>query len=323
MKETTKKVMVIGHKNPDSDSICSAIAYAGLMNAVREKNIREGMKDCGREYEACRAGVINKETEFVLRRFGFQIPRLCLDVRAQVSDLDIRDELGIPSSTSLRNAWRMMIEHDITTLPVIHHDGQLEGIITVQDIAMANMDSLEADVLSKAKVPLRNLLETIDGEKPLEHIIFTQPGMRYSQVQALVFSLMKDETFSGLDAVEKNMVTNRILEEVRGRMMEEIVLLETKKKADRKKSVFKLQFVSGEYDMVIADQESISCSIYEVKHSRETVPAQYRFLADEEKCQQTEQRYGPITEKMVIFRGETKIFEGIQYKNVEEYLEQL
>ncbi|MBQ1424431.1 MAG: DHH family phosphoesterase, partial [Lachnospiraceae bacterium] len=164
MKETTKKVMVIGHKNPDSDSICSAIAYAGLMNAVREKNIREGMKDCGKEYEACRAGVINKETEFVLRRFGFQIPRLCLDVRAQVSDLDIRDELGIPSSTSLRNAWRMMIEHDITTLPVIHHDGQLEGIITVQDIAMANMDSLEADVLSKAKVPLRNLLETIDGE---------------------------------------------------------------------------------------------------------------------------------------------------------------
>lgn len=156
--------MVIGHKNPDSDSICSAIAYAGLMNAVREKNIREGMKDCGKEYEACRAGVINKETEFVLRRFGFQIPRLCLDVRAQVSDLDIRDELGIPSSTSLRNAWRMMIEHDITTLPVIHHDGQLEGIITVQDIAMANMDSLEADVLSKAKVPLRNLLETIDGE---------------------------------------------------------------------------------------------------------------------------------------------------------------
>ena len=166
-------------------------------------------------------------------------------------------------------------------------------------------------------------IETIDGEKPLEHIIFTQPGMRYSQAQALVFSLMKDETFSGLDAVEKNMVTNRILEEVRGRMMEEIVLLETKKKADRKKSVFKLQFVSGEYDMVIADQESISCSIYEVKHSRETVPAQYRFLADEEKCQQTEHRYGPITEKMVIFRGETKIFEGIQYKNVEEYLEQL
>ncbi len=164
MKELTKKVMVIGHKNPDSDSICSAIAYAGLMNGYREKNIREGIEDCGKEYEPCRAGVINKETEFVLRRFGFQIPRLCLDVRAQVSDLDIRDELGIPSSTSLRNAWRMMIERDITTLPVVHHDGHLEGIITVQDIAMANMDSLEADVLSKAKVPLRNLLETIDGE---------------------------------------------------------------------------------------------------------------------------------------------------------------
>lgn len=166
-------------------------------------------------------------------------------------------------------------------------------------------------------------IETIGGEKPLEHIIFTQPGMRYSQAQALVFSLMKDDAFSGLDAKEKNMVTNRILEEVRGRMMEEIILLETKKKAGRRKNVFKLQFVAGEYDMVIADTESISCSIYEVKHSRETVPAQYRFLIDEEKCRQTEHRYGPITEKMVIYRGKTQVFEGIRYKNVEEYLEQL
>ena len=166
-------------------------------------------------------------------------------------------------------------------------------------------------------------IETIGGEKPLEHIIFTQPGIRYSQAQALVFSLMKDEAFSELDAEEKRMVTNRILEEVRGRMMEEIILLETKKKAGRKKKVFKLQFVTGEYDMVIADPESISCSIYEIKHSRETVSAQYRFLADEEKCRQTEHRYGPVTEKTVIYRGETQVFEGIRYKNAEEYLTEL
>ena len=218
------------------------------------------------------------------------------------------------------------------SLTLIDEERVTERLKTILDIRNKNEMKVELteDHVREIKEYLYLLdlivdcpIETIDGEKPLEHIIFTQPGMRYSQAQALVFSLMKDETFSGLDAVEKDMVTNRILEEVRGRMMEEIVLLETKKKADRKKSVFKLQFVSGEYDMVIADQESISCSIYEVKHSRETVPAQYRFLADEEKCQQTEHRYGPITEKMVIFRGETKIFEGIQYKNVEEYLEQL
>ena len=164
MINDTKKVMVIGHKNPDTDSICSAICYANLRNKIHERNMQAGIEDDGREYETCRAGVINKETEFVLNRFGFELPRLCLDVRAQVSDLDIRSELGIPSGTSLRNAWRMMTEKDISTLPVIHSDGRFEGLITVHDIAMANMDSLEADILSKANVPVKNLLETIEGE---------------------------------------------------------------------------------------------------------------------------------------------------------------
>ena len=164
MINDTKKVMVIGHKNPDTDSICSAICYANLRNKIHERNMQAGIEDDGREYEPCRAGVINKETEFVLNRFGFELPRLCLDVRAQVSDLDIRSELGIPSGTSLRNAWRMMTEKDISTLPVIHSDGRFEGLITVHDIAMANMDSLEADILSKANVPVKNLLETIEGE---------------------------------------------------------------------------------------------------------------------------------------------------------------
>ncbi|MBQ7174999.1 MAG: putative manganese-dependent inorganic diphosphatase [Lachnospiraceae bacterium] len=164
MKDEIRKVMVIGHKNPDTDSICSAICYANLRNRIRERNLQSGLEDDGRVYEPCRAGVINKETEFVLHRFGFELPRLCLDVRAQVSDLDIRGELGIPSGTSLRNAWRKMIEQDISTLPVVHGNGHLEGVITVSDIAMANMDSLEADILSKAHVPVRNILETIEGE---------------------------------------------------------------------------------------------------------------------------------------------------------------
>ena len=166
-------------------------------------------------------------------------------------------------------------------------------------------------------------IETIDGDIPKEHIIFTQPGMRYSQAQALVFSLMKDEVFKALDAKERTMVTNRVLEEVRGRIMEEIVLLETAKRSGPDKKVFKLQFPYGEYDMTIADLQTISCSIYEIKHSKELVPAQYRFLVDEEKCSKTEHQYGSITEKAVIYRGSTQEFEGIKYKNVEEYLEQI
>ena len=166
-------------------------------------------------------------------------------------------------------------------------------------------------------------IETIGSKKPLEHIIFSQPGMRYSQAEALVFSIMKDDNFNMLDAKEKKMVTERILEEVRGRMMEELVLLETKKKLDHKKSVFKLQFETGEFDMVIADTEAITCRIYEIKHSKEIVPAQYRFLVDEEKCNQTAHMYGDITEKVVIYRGKTQMYNEIQYKNVEEYLEEL
>ena len=165
--------------------------------------------------------------------------------------------------------------------------------------------------------------ETINGEEPIEHILFTQPGMRYSQAQALVFSLMKDRVFAALAYEERVMVTERILEEVRGRMMEEIVLLETSKAPGRRKQAFKLQFVTGEFDMVVTETDPPACHIYEVKHSKEVVPAQYRYLADEEKCSQTEHRYGPIQSKTVLYRGETQTVDGIQYENVEDYLEGL
>lgn len=166
-------------------------------------------------------------------------------------------------------------------------------------------------------------IETINGKKPIEHILFTQPGMRYAQAQALVYSLMKDSVFASLSYEERALVTGRILEEIRGRMMEEIVLLETAKAQGRRKHVFKLQFLSGEYDMVIEDPKAMECSIYEIKHSKEAVANQYRYLVDEEKCALTEHRYGRIVRKSVIYRGETKRLNGIQYQNVEEYLESI
>lgn len=164
----------------------------------------------------------------------------------------------------------------------------------------------------------------IPSAEPLESILFTQPGMRYCQAQALVHSLTKDELFSCLSEHEKLLVSERILEEVRGRMMEDIVLLETSKSAKKHQRVFKLQFAVGEYDMVIYDAKLNTCECYEIKHSTKIVQRQTRFLIDEEKLKQTSQRFGQITKRCVLYRGEDAVMEnGVVYQNVEKFLKQL
>ncbi len=168
-------------------------------------------------------------------------------------------------------------------------------------------------------------IETVEpGTEPVEHILFTQPGMRYCQAQALVHALMKDELFLTLGEKEQRAVTDRILEEVRGRMLEDIVLLETMKAAGKHQRVFKLQFADGEFDMVVYDGNQDCCKIYEVKHSGQQVPTQYRHLLDVEKCRLTERRFGQITERTVLYRGEdTQLENRVKYQNVEEYLQAL
>ena len=175
-----------------------------------------------------------------------------------------------------------------------------------------------------------DLIVDVPGEtifpsaEPLENIIFTQPGMRYCQAQTLVYSLAKDELFAALSEQEKNMVSERILEEVRGRMMEDIVLLETYKSAKKHKRVFKLTFAVGEYDMVIYDSKENTCECYEIKYSDQIVTAQTRYLVDEEKLKQTSGRFGNITKRCVLYRGKNMILDdGIVYQNVEEYLKSL
>ncbi len=152
--------------------------------------------------------------------------------------------------------------------------------------------------------------------------VITQPGLRYAQADALIRSLLLDETFSALSLAERTVAQERILNEIKGRMMEDIVLLETKL-SNPKKQVFVLQFPVGEFDMVVFDPEACSCRIFEIKHSEEAVPQQYRHLIDVEKCAQTEHRYGPITGKFVLYRGESQVVDSIQYQNVEEYLQSL
>lgn len=159
---------------------------------------------------------------------------------------------------------------------------------------------------------------------PLEGVLFAQPGMRYCQAQALVYSLRKDEIFSELSEAEKNMVCERILEEVRGRMMEEIVLLETVKASGKKKKVFRLSFAAAEFDMVIYDSKNNTCECYEIKHSNQVVERQMQHLTNEKYLEETERKFGQITRKCVIYRGEDVALEnGVVYKKVENYLKSL
>ena len=152
MPKTAHKVVVIGHRNPDTDSICSAIAYAELKNKTSDLVC-----------EPRRAGKMNQETEFVLKKFGVRPPRMCTDVNPKIRDVDYREMPGIPGSTSLRKAWEIMRDQQIDTLPVTNADNELEGVITVKDIATANMDVFDTGILAKSQTSYKNILETLDG----------------------------------------------------------------------------------------------------------------------------------------------------------------
>ena len=152
MPKTAHKVVVIGHRNPDTDSICSAIAYAELKNKTSDLVC-----------EARRAGKMNQETEFVLKKFGVKPPRMCTDVNPKIRDVDYREMPGIPGSTSLRRAWKIMRDQQIDTLSITSADNELEGIITVKDLATANMDVFDTAVLAKSRTSYKNILETLNG----------------------------------------------------------------------------------------------------------------------------------------------------------------
>ncbi len=157
------------------------------------------------------------------------------------------------------------------------------------------------------------------AQKLRDRTIITQPGLRYAQANALVSSLLQDPTFNDLSLPERSYVLCRVHSEIMGRMMEDIVLLETALK-NPKKQVFVLQFSIGEFDMVVFDPAAASCEVYDIKHSAEKVPEQARHLLDPEKCALTEHRYGPIKRKTILYRGPEQDADGIKYVNVEEYL---
>ena len=166
-----------------------------------------------------------------------------------------------------------------------------------------------------------NCPERYESGKQAEHIVFSQPGMRYAIAKALVYSLMQDAYFASISEADKAYITGKILDDVKGRMLEDIVLLEVRKTAPSTMEAFKFKFdAGGEFDMVIYDKASQNCRIYEIKHSTEANEKQTLHLRDAEKCQIVEKRFGPISGKFVLYRGKDTFAEGVQYLNVENFL---
>lgn len=151
-RDKNRKVYVVGHKNPDTDSICSAIAYAALKTQITDI-----------PHEARRAGQLNEETQYVLERFGVKVPGLLSDLREQIKDVELKEVDGLKSSVSIRTAWEEMQESNIHTLPVTRN-GKLEGLITIGDIAKTYMEVYDSMILSKARTQYRNIARAVDGE---------------------------------------------------------------------------------------------------------------------------------------------------------------
>ncbi len=165
MGNEKKKVWVIGHKNPDTDSICAAISYAYLKNQTEQG-----------EFLAKRAGAINAETRYVLDYFGVKEPELESYAGAQIKDINIRKTAGVSSQISLKKAWELMKKLEVVTLPVTNRFGKLEGLIVTKDIATSYMDVFDNRVLAQARTQYKTIAETLDGNVIVgnEHAYFVR-----------------------------------------------------------------------------------------------------------------------------------------------------
>ena len=220
-------------------------------------------------------------------------------------------------------AERATVLYDVNEKQILE---RLKAIIEVKEksettvpITQEHIDKVKKYLLMLDLIV--NCPERYESGKQAEHIVFSQPGMRYAIAKALVYSLMQDAYFASISEADKAYITGKILDDVKGRMLEDIVLLEVRKTAPSTMEAFKFKFdAGGEFDMVIYDKTSQNCRIYEIKHSTEVNEKQTLHLRDAEKCQIVENRFGPISGKFVLYRGKDTFAEGVQYLNVENYL---
>ena len=220
-------------------------------------------------------------------------------------------------------AERATVLYDVNEKQILE---RLKAIIEVKEKSETTV-SITQEHIDKVKKYLLmldlivNCPERYESGKQAEHIVFSQPGMRYAIAKALVYSLMQDAYFASISEADKAYITGKILDDVKGRMLEDIVLLEVRKTAPSTMEAFKFKFdAGGEFDMVIYDKASRNCRIYEIKHSTEVNEKQTIHLRDAEKCQIIENRFGPISGKFVLYRGKDTFAEGVQYLNVENFL---
>ena len=320
--------MSLSGVNYNEDAIfASARSAEEYIDTAIAKNIQHSLKmyECGGHFRSLLdlyekgelTNVINRVVENINHSFTRRVVERTFkshDIAVTASNL-LRDReapMNIKAHMDLDAVTRGMMQ----MLDILNKE---EQSIQIEDYHMAQIEEYLTLLDLIMKIDLESLPEVNRKESVT---VITQPGMRYAQANAIVSNLLLDAKFSELSLVERQRILDGLLIEIRGRMMEDIVLLETKI-AHPEKKVFKLQFAVGEFDMVVFDPKGLNCKIYEVKYSKEQVPAQSRHLKDEEKCAMTSHRYGEITGKYVIYRGESGSLEGIQYLNVEEYLKSL
>ena len=220
-------------------------------------------------------------------------------------------------------AERATVLYDVNEKQILE---RLKAIIEVKEKSETTVLIMQEHIDKVKKYLLMldlivNCPERYESGKQTEHIVFSQPGMRYAIAKALVYSLMQDAYFASISEADKAYITGKILDDVKGRMLEDIVLLEVRKTAPSTMEAFKFKFdAGGEFDMVIYDKAGQNCRIYEIKHSTEVNEKQTLHLRDAEKCQIVEKRFGPISGKFVLYRGKDTFAEGVQYLNVENFL---
>lgn len=324
-KQYNDNAMIFANKKSTDEYVDSAIArniQHSLKNYKYEGHFRS-LQDLYEKKELTNA--INRIVEDMNHRFTIEV--LTRDFKS--NDLRI-------SASNLRKD-REEPTDILDRIDILKVNETLKVLLEIKD-----KEEQKVEIQDAHRYEIKEYLDLLDLTVEIEsrwmsdynrresRTAFSQPGMRYSQAEALVKSLMQDDIFRELSLEERKRITARIIDEIKGRMMEDIVLLETKI-SKKNCEVFRLQFAIGEFDMVVFDPDEGICEIYEIKHSKEVVPQQCRHLMDEQKCKDTEFRYGTITGKYVIYRGATTSLvqvgvetpEDVTYLNVEEYLKKL
>ncbi len=324
-KQYNDNAMIFATKKSTDEYVDSAIArniQHSLKNYQYEGHFRS-LRDLYERNEL--TNVINRIVEDINHRFTMEV--LTRDFKSndlRISAGNLRKDREEPTDI-------------LDRIDILKVNETLKSLLEIK-----NKEEQKVEIQDAHRYEIKEYLDLLDLTVEIEsrwmsdynrkesRTAFSQPGMRYSQAEALIKSLMQDDMFRGLSFEERKRVTERIIDEIKGRMMEDIVLLETKL-SKKNCEVFGLQFAIGEFDMVVFHPEEGTCEIYEIKHSKEVVPQQCKHLLDEQKCKDTEFRYGTITGKYVIYRGATTHLvqagveapEDVAYLNVEEYLKTL